>query len=192
LPGFCTIIARPSTAGRGFAHEVFARAPDIRDTILPIDFSEKPEAARRNIETRKEALSFLARGGAVGIFPGGTVSTPLTPFGVAMDPEWRRFTAKMVARSGASVLPVFFEGANSRAFHLASHISTGLRLGLLLHEFRKQLDRPIRVHIGKVIPPEALAPFVAQPKSMMDFLREQTYGLSPQPLDWQILGKDFG
>ena len=65
--------------------------------------------------------------GCIGIFPGGTVSTALRPpFGRPMDPAWRRFTARLIAKSGAAVVPVFFEGANSRLFQLASHLHTTL------------------------------------------------------------------
>lgn len=176
---------------RVLAHEVFSRAPELGEIILPIDFAPSAEAARANIATRKEALRYLGQGGAIGIFPGGTVSTPARPMGQAMDPEWRRFTAKMVARSEASVVPVFFEGQNSRLFHLASHVSVPLRMGLLIREFRRRVDSPVRAHIGPVIGPGTLAAFRHDAKSMMDFLRERTYALSPNPVDWREAGLDF-
>ena len=53
-----------------------------------------------------------------------------------MDPGWRNFTAKMIARSGATVVPVHFTGQNSRLFQLASHLHPTLRLGLLIKERR--------------------------------------------------------
>ena len=52
----------------------------------------------------KKAISYLINGGCVGIFPGGTVSTSLKPFGRAMDPSWRKFTARLISKSGASVI----------------------------------------------------------------------------------------
>lgn len=180
--------------GPGFrilAHEVFSRAAELQDVILPVDFAGTPEAARRTIQTRKDAQGFLSAGGAIGVFPGGTVSTAATPFGRAMDPEWRRFTAKMVARSGATVVPVYFDGQNSRLFQLASHLSVPLRMGLLLHEFRARVDRPVQAIIGDPLAPETLAQFRADPKSMMDFLRERTYALSPTPVDWRATGYEF-
>jgi putative hemolysin len=186
------ILQRARGAGfRILAHEVFSRARELEDVILPVDFAGTSEAARRTIATRKAAQAFLAAGGAVGVFPGGTVSTAARPFGRAMDPEWRRFTAKMVARSGATVVPVFFDGQNSRLFQLASHVSVPLRMGLLLNEFRARVDRPVQAIIGAPIPPATLAPFYADPKSMMDFLRERTYALSPTPVDWRATGYDF-
>ena len=107
---------------RIMAHSVLDRAPELRKILLPIDFSEMREAAARNLATRARALDHLAAGGAVGIFPGGTVSTAPTPFGLALDPAWRSFTAKLAAVPDATVVPLFFEGANSRLFQVASHL----------------------------------------------------------------------
>lgn len=176
---------------RILAHQVFRRAPELERLILPIDFSETPEAARANIETRKTALEYLARGGAIGVFPGGTVSTPTQPFGEPMDPAWRLFTARMVSRSRATVVPVFFEGANSRLFHLASHMSYSLRMGLLLKEFRAKTDRPVRATIGAPIGPDRLADYARDPRALMECLRQRTYALSPDPVDWRARGHEF-
>ena len=118
------------------ANQVFCKSDDLNDIILPISFDETKEASKMNIATRLSALNFLDNGGAIGVFPGGTVSTAQNPFGVPMDPGWRSFTAKMITRSDAQVVPIFFEGHNSRLFQVASHIHYNLRMGLLIKEFK--------------------------------------------------------
>ncbi len=45
----------------------------------------------------------------------------------------------MIARSDATVVPVYFDGANSRLFQLASHLHNTLRMGLLIREFRARI-----------------------------------------------------
>ena len=55
-----------------------------------------------------------------------------------MDPGWRGFTARMVAKSNATVVPVFFDGHTSRLFQIASHLHNTLRMGLLIKEFKKR------------------------------------------------------
>ncbi|MEM8624940.1 MAG: 1-acyl-sn-glycerol-3-phosphate acyltransferase, partial [Pseudomonadota bacterium] len=87
------------------AHVVFRRAKDLEKVILPIDFGETKEAQRVNIETRRASLDYLADGGAIGIFPGGTVSTASKPFGRPADPVWKTFTARMIVKSEATVVP---------------------------------------------------------------------------------------
>ncbi len=176
---------------RILAHRVFKKAEDIDRVILPISFEESKDAVALNLETRKEALRYLSEGGCIGIFPGGTVSTAAKPLGRPMDPNWRAFTAKMVAKSGATVVPVYFDGANSRLFQLASHLHSTLRMGLLIREFRARVGTPVRVAIGEPIGPERLAEFRGDPKKLMDFLRAETYSLSQKPLADAGLGFEF-
>ncbi len=176
---------------RILAHRVFRKAEDINRIILPISFDDTKEALQLNIQTRKDALRFLAEGGAIGIFPGGTVSTAAKPFGQPMDPGWRSFTARMIAKSEATVVPVFFDGHNSRLFQLMSHMHTTLRMGMLIKEFKARVNSPVRVVIGDPIPRAELDPYAKDAKAMMAFLREKTYSLSPRPLDTQIQGFEF-
>jgi putative hemolysin len=185
------ILAKVRGEFRIMAHQVFRKAEDINRIILPISFDESKEALALNIRTRKEALRFLAEGGAIGIFPGGTVSTAARPFGQPMDPGWRSFTARMIAKSEATVVPVFFDGHNSRLFQLMSHLHTTLRMGLLIKEFRARMNTPVRVVVGQPIPRQRLQPFVGDARATMAFLRESTYALSPVPLDPATRGFEF-
>jgi putative hemolysin len=176
---------------RVLAHRIFRRAADLERIILPISFDDTKEAAKLNLETRANAIAYLQAGGAIGIFPGGTVSTSATPFSKPMDPSWRTFTAKMVAKSGATVVPVFFEGQNSRLFQLASHLHSTLRTGMFIREFKAKINKPVRIVIGDPIPQEALERFKKDPKGCMDFLRKATYELSISPVDPSHLGHEF-
>lgn len=176
---------------RILAHRVFRKAEDINKIILPVSFDDTREAMRTNLETRKTALDYLAQGGAIGIFPGGTVSTGATPFAHPMDPGWRGFTARMVGKSDAVVVPVFFDGHTSRLFQIASHLHSTLRMGLLIKEFRKRVDTPVRVVIGEPLTRDVLDPMAGDTRKMMDFLRKATYELSPKPLDSYDYGFEF-
>ena len=173
------------------AHKVFRKSAELDDVILPISFDETKESTKINIETRVSALKFLNSGGAVGIFPGGTVSTSLTPFGVPMDPSWRSFTAKMITKSEAQVVPIFFEGYNSRAFQLASHIHYNLRMGLLIKEFKSKIRNPVKICIGNPLSHSEIKSRSGNPRILMDFLREETYKLSQNPLKNFDYGFEF-
>jgi putative hemolysin len=173
------------------AHQVFRRAPELDRILLPIDFSETREAAAQNLATRAEALRYLGAGGAIGVFPGGTVSTAARPLGPPLDPTWRSFTAKMITRSEATVVPLFFEGHNSRLFQVASHLHYTLRLGLLISEFRRRVGTSVRIVVGEPLARERLAAFGSDSRAMMDYLRKATYDLSPRPLASNRLGHEF-
>ena len=176
---------------RILANSVFRKAEDLSRIILPISFDETKEAVRQNIQTRKVALDYLNNGGALGVFPGGTVSTGQKPFSKPMDPGWRSFTARMVAKSNATVVPIYFEGHTSRLFQVASHMHTTLRMGLLIREFRERVDTPVKIAVGEPIERAKLDPLRQDPKGMMDFLRKSTYELSPSPEKNFDLGYEF-
>lgn len=176
---------------RILAHRVFRRAADLERVILPISFDETREAQALNVETRAEALRFLAAGGAIGVFPGGTVSTAPKPFGRAMDPVWRTFTAKMILRSDAQVVPVYFDGANSRVFQIASHLHYTLRMAIMISEFRMRVGSGVRVAVGEPISNAALRALTTDPKALMAHLRRATYDLAPAPRRFHGMGHEF-
>jgi putative hemolysin len=176
---------------RILANAVFRRAEALDRVILPISFDETKAAVRQNLDTRAECLRYLAQGGAVGVFPGGTVSTAARPFSRPMDPGWRQFTARMISKSEATVVPIYFTGHNSRLFQLASHVHANLRLGLLIKEFRARIDEPVRIVVGKPMAATELAPLRADPRALMDHLRRATYALSPDPHRSYDYGYEF-
>ena len=176
---------------RILANSVFRRAEDLNKVLLPISFDETKEAVKLNLQTRSDALSYLGQGGAIGVFPGGTVSTSMRPFSRPMDPGWRNFTAKMIAKSDATVVPIYFSGHNSRLFQLASHMHYNLRLGLLIKEFHARIDEPVQLVVGEPIASAQLHPLKSDPKAMMEYLRQATYALSPNPVKSYGLGYEF-
>lgn len=185
------ILSKRRPAFHILANSVFQDAPELAGTVLPISFDETKEAVKLNLETRATALSSLKAGGAIGVFPGGTVSTAAKPFQRPMDPSWRRFTARMITKSNATVVPVFFDGQNSRLFQLASHIHYNLRVALLLKEFGRRADQPVKIAVGKPISRETIATISHDAQGLMNYLRSQTYALSPQRLDHMDHGFEF-
>ena len=176
---------------RILANNVFKKAEELNRIVLPVSFDGDRNALALNLQTRKVALEYLAQGGAIGVFPGGTVSTAAKPFATTMAPGWRSFTAKMVAKSNATDVPIFFEGHTSRLFQIASHMHNTLRLGLLIKEFKARVDEPVKVVIGKPLSQTTLGDHRKDPKGMMDYLRKATYELSPTPINPLARGFEF-
>ncbi|MEO0393033.1 MAG: lysophospholipid acyltransferase family protein [Pseudomonadota bacterium] len=189
LMGRLLSMARPDF--KIMAHKIFHKAKDLQDIILPVSFDTTREAMQTNLQTRRVALDFLAEGGCVGIFPGGTVSTSLKLFSQPMDPPWKTFTAKMIQRANPQVVPVYFEGHNSRLFQIASHVHENLRMALLIKEFEKWVGQNVTLRIGDPLPAMAIESRRGDAKGLMDYLREETYKLSPKPLPDTSYGYDF-
>lgn len=158
-------------------NSVLNQAPEVQPHILPVDFAETKEALRTNLDTRKRSVEVLNQGGGLVVFPGGTVSTAFgKPFGKAIDPTWRPFTARVIQQAQATVVPIYFEGQNSRLFQIASNVSQTLRLSLLFKEVRNKMGKPIRVRIGEAIPYDALS-HISDRTQLISYLREETYRL---------------
>ncbi len=175
--GYLTSLVRPQF--KLLANSVLYRAPELQSYVLPIDFTDRKTAVRTNIDSRRKASAELAAGGAVVVFPAGGVSTSKTLFGPAVDLEWKPFTAKLITRSRATVVPVFFEGQNSRIFQVASHISGALREGLLIKEVARRIGDDVRLRIGAPIPYASLA-HLRDRQPLVDHLRATTMGLGRQ------------
>lgn len=185
------ILSRTRPDFRILANDIFGAAPQISEIILPISFDPSPEAVRMNLDTRKTAISYLREGGAIGIFPGGTVSTSARPFGLPADPGWRSFAGKLILKSDATVVPLFFEGQNSRRFQICSRVHTNLRLSLLINEFYRRVEDEVRICIGAPIAGAELAESAKNGRDLMDELRNRTYALDPLATAPRALGYEF-
>jgi putative hemolysin len=172
--------ARPDT--KVLANDVLCQSPEAAAHLLPVAFAPTRAALETNVRTRLSALEWLRLGHAIGIFPGGGVSTTEKPFlKQAFDLPWAPFTAKLVRSSSATVVPVFFTGQNSRLFQIASHISLTLRLSLVFRETARRIGSDLGVRIGKPTPFEDLA-HLSNREDLMLELRRRTFGLA-QPED---------
>lgn len=167
---------RPDT--KVLANAVLCQAPEAKENLLPVDFAETREARETNVRSRLTAQQWLREGHAIGIFPGGGVSTSEKPLqGPAVDLPWAPFTAKLLRAAKATVIPVFFVGQNSRLFQLASHLSLTLRLSLVFRETARRIGTNLRVRVGKPIPFSELA-HIEDRTSLVQELRKRTFDLA--------------
>jgi putative hemolysin len=151
--------------------------PEVAEFMIPVPFPHEENAREMGLQMRDDAMAQLKNGGVIILFPAGKVATSETWFGPAVEPEWNPFTHKMVMRSGATVVPVFFPGQNSRAYQIANLVSATVRQGLLLYEIKRALYRPKRPHVGHPIPPEELRTWATNPRGFLAWLREESLSL---------------
>ena len=162
---------------RVLTNAVLYRAEEIRGHLLPVDFTETPEAMETNLKSRAAAKHHLMAGGCLIVFPASGVSTTPTIWHKrAVDAEWKNLTARLIGQAKAPVVPVYFAGQNSRLFQLASHVSMTLRLSLLFKEVHDRIGSEVHVRIGEVIPYRELAA-INDRQSFMQRLRDATYAL---------------
>jgi putative hemolysin len=78
----------------------------------------------------------------------------------------------MILTYNAAVVPIFFDGHNSRLFQMVSRMHSTLRVGLLMKEFHKRIDRPVRVVIGQPIPQAEMQNRSGDARPLMDFFAQ--------------------
>ncbi|MEO0783420.1 MAG: lysophospholipid acyltransferase family protein [Pseudomonadota bacterium] len=130
-------------------HSLLCRVPEFRPFLLPVDFGETSEARRNSATTRRMAADLLKSGGAVVIFPGGSVATSNQPFRrPAAELPWHPFVTRLALTENTTVLPVHVHGQNSSLFQVASHVSYPLRVALLFRETRRRMGGDMRMTLG--------------------------------------------
>lgn len=146
--------------------------------MIPVPFLHEEDAQKKMIEMRAKAMEHLGNGGLIALFPSGVVAASKTMWGPAVEAEWNVFTAKMIKRSGATVVPCFFPGSNSRAYQIANQISATLRQSLLIHEVAHAFDKPQKPVIGSPIPRHEVEERGKDPRAFMAWLRARTLALA--------------
>jgi putative hemolysin len=180
--------ARPDT--KVLANDVLCQSPEAAAHLLPVAFSPTREARETNVRSRLAAQAWLKQGHAIGIFPGGGVSTTEKPLEAqAVDLPWAPFTAKLVRSSGATVVPVFFTGQNSRLFQIASHLSLTLRLSLVFRETARRIGTDLGVRIGQPISFTEISHLTTRDELILE-LRRRTFSLA-RPEDIRGNGHDL-
>lgn len=152
---------------------------EIDPFMVPVPFDHDPDAIEKSLEMRRVAMAHLKNGGSIALFPSGVVASADRMMGPAIEREWNPFTAKLIQRSGARVVPICFPGQNSRAYQMASRVSATLRQGLLLYEVRHALDHPQRPYVGSPLEREQIEEWSSNPRGFMAWLRAHTLGLDP-------------
>ncbi len=145
--------------------------------MIPVPFPHEPDAQRKSVEMRARAMAHLKEGGLISLFPSGVVASSDTLRGPAVEREWNVFTAQMIRRSGAQVVPIYFPGSNSRWYQMANRISATLRQGLLLHEVVHSCNKPQNPIVGDPISEEQMKLLDSDPRGFMTWLREHTLSL---------------
>jgi len=125
----------------------------------------------------REALAWLQDGGMLAVFPAGEVSHWQFPQAEIADPAWNDTAARLIRRTGAAALPVYFCGRNSVGFHLFGMIHPRLRTAFLLQEFLQQEGRTVEVRVGGEIPGESVGS-IADDREAIEYLRWRTYLLA--------------
>ena len=163
---------------------LLSHIPSLKDSFIPVDnFSS---GGARSISGIRAALGHIGDQHPLGLFPAGEVATwqkgknktALQEGKVVEDIPWAANIVKLIKKSGFPVVPVYFEGGNSKSFHVLGRIHPRLRTARLIHEVFNKRGTVIQVRIGQPIPAAEIAGYEVD--ELGKFLRSRCYALEAQ------------
>jgi len=153
---------------------LLADIPELQQHSIFVDPFKGEQSVHANRQAVREALMHLKSGGMLAIFPAGEVSRWQMPEAQITDPEWNDTAARLIRRTGASALPMYFCGHNSVGFQILGMMHPRLRAAFLLHEFLQQEGKRVEVRVGSAIPADALDALPSD-REVIEYLRWRTY-----------------
>lgn len=135
---------------RVLANSLLLRVPEFRGVFIGVDVL-RADAVAENGAGIREACRHLGAGGALLVFPAGTVSRlrPLT--GRIEDAPWSNFIGRLALRYGADCLPVHVSGRNRLRFYFAGYLHARLRTALLPGELLSRRNRQVEARAGDLL-----------------------------------------
>ncbi|MBR4788887.1 MAG: lysophospholipid acyltransferase family protein [Bacteroidales bacterium] len=158
----------------------------LKDWFIPVD--NFATGGAKSVSGIRTALEHIDGGGALGLFPAGEVATwqkkkdrtAVSGKRVVEDKPWAENMMKLVRNSGLPVIPIYFDGTNSRTFHVMGRIHPILRTLRLVREMTGAKGKNVKVRIGQAIPAAQLAEL--DDKVLGQYLRNRCYALEAQCL----------
>ena len=151
--------------------------PELQQHCIFVDAFQTDHPADSNRKALREAVAWLQQGSMLAIFPAGEVAHWQMPAAQIADPAWNDTAVRLIRRTRATALPVYFCGHNSVGFQLLGMIHPKLRSALLLQEFLQQEGKEVEVRIGSAIPADAIDS-IHDDREAINYLRSRTYLLA--------------
>jgi putative hemolysin len=123
----------------------------------------------------KEAVTHLNNGGVLCLFPAIDVHTK-DPFGGVTDKVWQFPVVNFIKLARVPVVPVLFQGTNSRLLHLVAKINPALKSARLPSEILRKKHKKIKLRIGSPIKVDEQDTY-KDVYQLGRFLRAKTYSM---------------
>lgn len=166
---------------------ILSMIPTLRGTFLPVNPFKNGETNKKSFSGIRMAREHLDNGGSLGLFPAGAVATYMkkgdrTAIGkgrIIEDWPWPTNMAKLIKSANIPVVPIYFEGKNSRTFHFLGRIKPIFRTMRLVHELFNKKGQCIPMRIGRPIMPSEFADY-DNLNDLGNYLRSRVFALESE------------
>lgn len=157
------------------ANFILSHIPNLKDCFFAVNPFEKNPEWKSSVGGIKGAMLHIAAGNGLGVFPAGEVSR-YHGHDYPEDLPWSTSIARIIKNAKVPVIPVFWEGRNSKLFYTVDKIHTMLGTARLTKELINKHDNCFNLQIGKPILPSEIEAYDA-PKDLAAYLRSRSYAL---------------
>ncbi|MGN0033761.1 MAG: lysophospholipid acyltransferase family protein [Candidatus Limimorpha sp.] len=157
------------------ANFILSYIPNLKDVFFAVNpFSDNPEW-KSSVNGIKASMQQLKDGHGLGVFPAGEVSR-YHGHSYPDDIAWSPSIARIIQKTNVPVIPVYFDGTNSRLFYICSKINSFLATLRLVRELLNKRNKKIIMKIGKPMLQSELCQYES-PEALSAYLRSRSYAL---------------
>ena len=157
------------------ANFILSHIPNLKENFFAVNPFEKNPEWKSSVGGIKGAIQHIAAGNGLGVFPAGEVSR-YHGNDYPEDLPWSTSIARIIKNANVPVIPVFWEGRNSKLFYAVDKIHSMLGTSRLCRELANKKGTCFNLQIGKPILPTEVALY-ENPKDLAAYLRSRSYAL---------------
>ena len=170
-----SVIAKVRPDFKVMANFILSHIPNLKECFFAVNPFEKNPEWKSSVGGIKGAIQHVADGNGLGVFPAGEVSR-YHGHDYPEDLPWATSIARIIKNANVPVIPVFWEGRNSKLFYMVDRIHPMLGTARLTKELINKHDTCFNLQIGKPILPAEVALY-ENPKELAAYLRSRSYAL---------------
>ena len=158
------------------ANFILSYIPNLKDVFFSVNpFVNNPEWGGGSVNGTKASIMQLSEGHGLGVFPAGEVAR-YHGHSYPEDIAWSPSIAKIIMRTKVPVIPIYFDGKNSRKFYWLTKINPLLGTVRLVKELLNKRNKKIIMKIGKPILSSEIEQYET-PEALAAYLRDRSYAL---------------
>lgn len=157
---------------------ILSHIENLKEHFLPVNPFSELKGKKKSLPGIRAAKELLENGGGLGLFPAGEVATYYNR-PMIEDKVWSSSMIKLIRTSQVPVIPVYFDGYNSKTFYRLGKIHPLLRTARLPKELLNKSGQTITMRIGKPIPVNELNEYEDN-RSLERYLRSRVYAMEAQ------------
>ena len=168
------------------ANFILSHIPNLKECFFSVNPFEKNPEWKSSVNGIKGAIQHIAAGNGLGVFPAGEVSR-YHGHDYPEDLPWSTSIARIIKTANVPVIPVFWEGRNSKLFYVVDKIHPMLGTAHLTRELINKHDTNFNLQVGKPILPAEITLY-EKPVDLAAYLRSRTYALEANIPEQAVVG----